>query len=149
MEQSYAKPLTNNDLGLTGGHQGGICVPRANKALLDFFPRLDEGEINPDAWIECVDPNGKVWKMRYVYYNGKLHGTSSRNEYRITYMTTFFRAWRAGEGSSVVFKSTDKAEAYSIHIEKPVREAMTAQEECGVYGESTPKIVLKGWRRVH
>lgn len=149
MEQSYAKPLTKNDLGLTGAHQGGICVPKKNKELIDFFPQFDESEINPEAWIQCIDPKGRYWKMRYVYYNGKLHDTSTRNEYRITYMTAFFKEWNAGEGSSVVFKSTENPETFRIHIERPLETTKTTQNKFDFCAESTPTVVLKGWRRIH
>lgn len=148
MAQSYEKPLTKNDLGLTGSNQGGVCVPRANRALLDFFPVLEESEINPEAWVECIDPNGKTWKMRYVYYNGKLHNTSTRNEYRITCMTTFFKEWNAVEGSSVNFKSTDDANTFFIRIVDPTP-TTPVQNTQRLDGEFPPKIILKRWRRIH
>ena len=146
MEKSYAKFLTRNDLGLTGGHQGGICVPRADKALLDFFPRLDEGEINPETWIECKDEQGAVWKLRYIYYNGKLHDTSTRNEYRITYMTKFLRESGAMVGDAVVFTSMGEPATFKISIKKNT-DPKNVQEEMEL-GE-TKVIVLKGWSRIH
>lgn len=147
MKESYAKPLSRNDLGLTGSHQAGICVPRTNLGLINFFPELNVNEVNPDTWIECIDPNGKIWEMRYIYYNGKRHGVSTRDEYRITYMTKFFRTWGATEHSSVVFTSTDNPKTFRIAIEGssmagPVRADLSDSE-------SPRTVILSKWRRIH
>lgn len=148
MKDSYAKELTANDIGTTGSHQGGICVPRQDRALLDFFPRLDEGEFNPDIWIFGEDPDGELWKLRYVYYNGKIHEKSSRNEYRITYLTKFFRKWNVKEKDFIVFKSTEKKYHFMLSIEKPTREIYASRKELDLDAEP-PVIVLSGWRKVH
>lgn len=146
MNKSYEKALTKNDTGETGGHQAGIVVPRKNAGLLDFFPALELEEFNPDAWIVCEDPDGEQWKMRYIYYNGKTFSPakSTRNEYRITYMTKFFSKWGAKSGDSVVFTSTDNPTNFKIRI-KP------NEDQCeNIYSINEPKpIVLKGWRPVY
>lgn len=149
MKESYAKVLTANDAGETGGHQGGICVPRNNRGLLDFFPKLDPGIVNPDAWIECIDPDGESWSMRYIYYNGKLHDTSTRNEYRITYMTKFFRKWGARKDCKVIFTAKKEAGVYRIRIVPPVTGGDYQTDHC--LREDPPIIVLaaKGWNRIH
>jgi hypothetical protein len=147
MTESYAKLLSRNDLGLTGSHQAGICVPRTNRGLINFFPELNINEVNPDTWIECIDPDGKIWKMRYIYYNGKRHGVSTRDEYRITYMTKFFRVWCATEHSSVAFTSTDKPKTFRIAIEGP---AKTDSVRTEVSKSNLQRaVILTKWRKIH
>jgi hypothetical protein len=138
---SYRKKLTANDIGLTGGHQAGICIPRKNEALLSFFPTLDAETINPEVWLYCEDESGKTWRMRYIYYNGKLHANSTRNEYRITYMTKLFRQWNAKEGDTIVFTATDQARYYKIKLE---RSNPDLANDVGIPG----LIVLRGWSKV-
>jgi len=139
MTETHGKTLTANDTGETGGHQGGICIPRGNKSLIAFFPSLNAAASNPDAWIVCTDPDGEAWRMRYVYYNGKLLGSSTRNEFRLTCMTKFFRKWDARSGDEVRFTSTDQRWQYEIEIVKTEDRASDAPEV----------IVLTGWRQVH
>lgn len=142
MTTSYQKLLSANDTGETGAHQAGICVPKDDK-LLSFFPHLDPGTFNPDGWLVCEDNSGELWKMRYIYYNGKLHGRNSRNEYRITHTTKFMGKWKARSGDFMVFSSTSEAGRYRISVEAP-RLSGRVQDapDQGV-------IVLRGWSRVH
>lgn len=143
MKTSYQKLLTPNDTGETRGHQAGILVPKADEKLLSFFPRLDPDVFNPDAWLTCQDDSGHVWKMRYIYYNGKLLGRSSRNEYRITHTTKFFKKWRARSGNYMFFTATPKPGHYKIGIKSvEPSEAVSKASEPGV-------IVLRGWTRAH
>ncbi|MBQ4862674.1 hypothetical protein J8L98_13340 [Pseudoalteromonas sp. MMG013] len=146
MNKSYEKSLSKNDTGETGGHQAGIVVPKKNSELLDFFPALKHEEFNPDAWIVCEDPDGEKWKMRYVYYNGKTFSPpqSTRNEYRITYMTKFFSKWGVKSGDSVVFTSTDNSNNFKIHIKSHSNQG----EDSDSNSEVIP-VVLKGWRKVY
>ena len=69
--KSFAKVLSANDIGATGGHQAGILVPKGDPALLAFFPPMDASLQNPDAWVEVVDGTGRLWKLRYIYYNNR------------------------------------------------------------------------------
>ena len=141
MPESHIKVLTRNDTGETGGHQGGIAVPKTRSELISFFPKLDIKDFNPEAWIYCTDQDGETWKFRYVYYNGKLFKPqkSTRNEYRITHMTRLFSKWDAKEGDSIVFTSTPKNGDYKIEILK------TKDTENNTKNEA---IVLKGWSHV-
>ena len=87
-----AKVLTANDLGLTGSHQSGICIPRIDE-LLRFFPDLDAGLHNPESEVAVSTPStGEHHLLRYVYYNGRLLGINSRNEYRLTRTAGLYRA---------------------------------------------------------
>ena len=88
MKKSFAKTLSGNDVGETGSHQAGICVPKKNQDLCSFFPQLDAKIKNPDCWLICEDENGDSWKLRFVYYDSKTLGVGTRNEYRITHLTS-------------------------------------------------------------
>ena len=141
MSQSYEKILTPNDTGETGGHQAGIAVPKQNLELIAFFPQLATETFNPDIWITCDDPDGQLWEMRFVYYNGKTFSPrkSTRNEYRVTHMTKFFSKWNARSGDSVIFTATKLEGNYRISIKKAPAE-----------DSSTPKpIALRGWKAVY
>ena len=145
MSNSYAKNLTKNDVGETGGHQAGIAVPKADLDLINFFPFLNPEEFNPDSWLNCTDPDGVEWKMRYIYYNGKSFKPpkSTRNEYRITHMTKFFSKWGAESGDDLIFTKTNKENSFQIRIKKQneIKENMSTYE-------SNKPIVLRGWSRV-
>lgn len=148
MNKSYEKLLTKNDTGETGAHQAGIVVPRKNQELISFFPALDLDDFNPDAWLLCTDPDGEQWEMRYIYYNGKTFtpARSTRNEYRITYMTKFFSKWGAKSGDSVLFTSTEIPNRFKIRIKRndEVIENKNDSEE-----QAPRPVVLKGWRPVY
>jgi len=148
MMKSFAKGLTKNDTGETGGHQGGVCVPKRNKELIDFFPELDVETFNPEAWITCTDPDGEVWEMRYIYYNGKRFDPplSTRNEYRITYMTKFFSKWGAKSGDKLVFTAGKRTGDYEVHIDK-CKENMP-ESVVSESVEPLKPVVLRGWSKV-
>ena len=58
--KTFIKTLSANDVGTTGGHMGGILVPKGDGELLAFLPALDRNVLNPSAWIECDTPDGTV-----------------------------------------------------------------------------------------
>jgi hypothetical protein len=95
---SVSKVLTPNDVGATGSHQAGIAVPRQD-AMLAFFPALDATEYNPRQSLLFREIGGiDEWPLNFIYYNGKLHGRSTRNEYRLTGLTPFFKKHKATVG---------------------------------------------------
>lgn len=144
---SFAKVLSANDTGATGGHQAGILVPKGEPALLAFFPPLDASVQNPDAWVEVEDDDGRVWRLRYIYYNNKLHAENgTRNEYRLTHLTKYLREAGAKVGDSLVFTATTSPGRYRIAI-APAEPAAVAAAPA----QSTlPGVIrLSGWRRVH
>lgn len=145
MKKTFSKTLSANDVGATGGHQGGMLIPKTETELLDFLPKLDATIKNPDAWIQCLDEDGNKRKFRYVYYNNRLHDPGgTRNEYRITYMTAYFRSVRAREGDSFEISRQDADAEYSIKV---VRYNDKVSEPAGEY---TVRIKLSSpWRRVH
>jgi hypothetical protein len=138
----FSKTLSSNDVGVTGSHQAGILVPKANPDLLSFFPALDASLKNPDAWIVCADAEGNEWKLRYIYYNNRLHTErGTRNEFRLTHLTAFLRQVSARPGDQLVFTATKKLGHYTISIDRSPR-LVAISEKSGV-------IKLCGWRRIH
>ena len=98
------KKLTANDLGLTGSHQVGICIPQP-VVRLGFFPELDTESFNPECPIAArVEPGGRSVALKYIYYNGRLTGRSTRNEYRLTRTTGLFRMLTAQPGDLLRFR---------------------------------------------
>lgn len=140
-EKTFTKQLTANDTGESGAHQAGIHVPKGEKELIAFLPKLDPSVKNPDAWLSCVDVDGGEWSFRYVFYNNKFHDPKgTRDEYRITHMTKFFKAFGAAEGDS--FRISSQAEDLRYKIEVV---SSTLEDETDQFG----KIKLTGWKRLH
>jgi len=143
--RTFSKKLSANDVGSTGGHQGGILVPRTEGELLSFLPPLDPTIKNPDAWIECEDETGTVRKFRFVYYNNKLHDLGgTRNEYRITYMTKYFREVGAREGEELEISKSGTSRSYKIRVVRATAPLHNQEESDGVRIKIT-----SGWRRIH
>ncbi|WP_440079647.1 EcoRII N-terminal effector-binding domain-containing protein [Pseudomonas syringae] len=145
MSKSFIKVLSANDVGATGGHQGGILIPKSEADLLSILPHLDPGIKNPDAWIACLDENGILRKFRFVYYNNKLHdSTGTRNEYRVTYMTGYFKELVAREGEQFEITFVKEGSPYRIRIVR--------QEQDSSSGDVDQVVRVKiksAWRRVH
>jgi len=140
---AFRKTLSANDVGATGGHQGGVLIPKGERELLEFLPYLDPSVKNPDAWLSCTDPQSDVHRFRFVYYNNKLHDPrGTRNEYRITYMTAWFRNSGAKEGDVFEIAREAGSSVYTVSVIK-------AGEECPADRELPTRIQLRGWRRVH
>lgn len=87
---AITKDLSRNDTGETGGHQAGILIPK-DKSILSFFPQLDSREKNPRHFISFTDSSGQKWRFAFIYYNNRFFG-GTRNEYRLTGMTSFLRS---------------------------------------------------------
>lgn len=141
---AFRKTLSANDVGLTGGHQGGVLIPKGDKELLEFLPSLDAGVKNPDAWIDCTDDHGDTHRFRFVYYNNKLHDPKgTRNEYRITYLTAWFRNESAQPGEAFEISRECEEREYRIRIIRQDTEPQRDLEQLPV------RLRLKGWHRVH
>lgn len=142
MIQQYEKELTANDTGETGGHQAGIHIPKSQSDLLGFLPPLDPGIKNPDAWLEMKDDTGIIWRFRYIYYNNSLHDDGgTRDEYRITHMTGFFRAVGASAGDVLVLSGEPDGRQYVISVRK--------NEKTGGAVDQPMRVRLRGWQRVY
>ena len=94
------KVLSANDTGETGGHQAGICVPKASN-ILSFFPILNAKLKNPREVLDITDDSGRVWVFAFIYYNNRFFG-GTRNEYRLTGMTAFLRDYNLKAGDKIV-----------------------------------------------
>ena len=102
MKSIVEKVLSANDAGATGAHQAGLLIPK-DILTLEFFPPLDPSIKNPRCIIDVRDASGDEWTFNFIYYNNKLFG-GTRNEYRLTCMTEFFRCYSLKEGDTVIFK---------------------------------------------
>jgi hypothetical protein len=98
--QIIEKVLSANDTGETGGHQAGLLVPK-DPSILDFFPLLDAFIKNPRTVLDMVDDRGREWAFNFIYYNNSLFG-GTRNEFRLTGMTAFFREFDLKAGDTVI-----------------------------------------------
>lgn len=98
--QVVEKVLSANDTGETGGHQSGILVPK-DPVILGFFPRLDASVKNPRAVLKVLDQAGRQWSFNFIYYNNRFFG-GTRNEFRLTGMTDFFREFNLKAGDAVI-----------------------------------------------
>lgn len=93
---TFSKILSINDIGANQTHQAGLCVSRAH-AKSDPFPQLPS-TLNPKTRIAVLDEKGNIHRFSYTHYNNKLHELGTRNEYRLTGMTCFFREHGAKAG---------------------------------------------------
>lgn len=144
--KTFIKTLSANDVGTTGGHMGGILVPKGDGELLAFLPRLDPSVLNPSAWIDCQTPDRTTLRLRFVYYNNRMHAPNgTRNEYRITYLTKFLRDANAKEGDAFEIARDEEEENYRIRVIPRETVAEVEEEEDGPI-----KIKLSsGWRKIH
>lgn len=100
-----AKTLSANDIGRTGGHQGGILIPKTG-GVLPFFPALDERALNPRAVVRVVVPDlgSQIHKLTFIYYNNKAVSGGTRDEYRLTGMTSLLRSIRPEVGDILILR---------------------------------------------
>lgn len=127
------KLLSRNDAGETGAHQAGIHVPK-DPSILTFFPSLDCSTKNPRHTIFFRDEAGAKWEFNFIYYNNKFFG-GTRNEYRLTCMTPFFKAHKLEAGDSIKLLRDDDEATY--HIE------YTRRDEPDLNASNRLKLSLK------
>lgn len=108
--KAISKVLSRNDTGETGGHQAGILVPK-DPRILSFFPPLDSSTKNPRARMSVRDAQGRPWGFTFIHYNNKRFG-GTRNEYRLTCMTTFMKHYNLRAGDKLTLLRDDGT--YSI-----------------------------------
>lgn len=102
------KILSANDVGATGTHQSGILVQK-DAAVLEIFPKLDGTVLNPRAALTARDQADHSWGLTFIYYNNRLFG-GTRNEYRLTRLTKYFRANGVVEGDSLILGRDERGE---------------------------------------
>ena len=115
--RAITNTLSFHDSGETGGHQAGICIPKGGE-VLRFFPDLGNEEKNPRVSLHFVDSSGKVWKFNFIYYNNKFFDSKgTRNEYRLTGMTAFFKenGLKAGDDITLIHNDDD---TYTIQYKR-------------------------------
>ena len=99
---AISKVLSANDTGETGGHQAGICVPKGSDARF-FFPDLGNATKNPRVTLVFEDDWGQRWPFNFIFYNNKFHcPKGTRNEYRLTGLTRFFRENGLKSGDEII-----------------------------------------------
>ena len=99
------KTLSANDVGVTNSHQAGMLIPK-KKEILSFFPVLTNSIKNPRMRLSFLDDAGEVWKFNFIYYNNKFFG-GTRNEFRLTGMTDYFKTKNLKEGDKISFEQID------------------------------------------
>lgn len=110
MITKISKKLSPNDIGITGGHQAGILVPKA-EGILSFFPELGTSSKNPRVTLTIKDDEKQQWKFNFIYYNNKyFEGT--RNEYRLTGMTKYLRSINAKVNDELVFSKDENGSIF-------------------------------------
>jgi hypothetical protein len=109
------KVLSSNDVGSTGGHQSGVVIPKS-VANGGFFPHLEPSSLNPRQTLSAIlHPSNKSITLNYIYYNGKLHETSTRNEYRLTGISSFLKDVGAQEGDKLILTKV-ASDRYSLRL---------------------------------
>lgn len=108
------KQLSKNDLGLTGSHQAGFLVPK-DLIKRNFFPFLDPTEENPRVVLSVVCDKD-LYSFNLIYYNNRLFGKGTRNEYRMTGLSKFYRAHGCEIGDSLKFIYNDRIESYQVEV---------------------------------
>jgi hypothetical protein len=109
--RSISKTLSGNDVGVTGGHQAGMLVPK-DPRILGFFPKLDASTLNPRTQMRFHDDAGSHLDFWFIYYNNRFFG-GTRNEYRLTHMTKWIRQSGLQEGDEILMTRTENG-AYAI-----------------------------------
>lgn len=138
---AFTKILSPNDVGSTGGHQAGVLIPKGESALLEFLPYLEPSVKNPDTWLHCIDENQEPQRFRFVYYNNKLHDPrGTRNEYRITWMTAWFRNLSARAGDMFEISIEPGSHQYSVRV---IPASPNQQPD------APARIKLRGWQRIY
>ena len=123
--KAISKVLSANDTGETGGHQAGICVPKGSDALL-FFPDLGNATKNPRVALVFEDDWGQRWHFNFIYYNNKFHSPKgTRNEYRLTGLTRFFRENGLKAGDEIMLIHGSDGEDY-VKFEKVGRSSSSS-----------------------
>jgi hypothetical protein len=102
-KQAITKVLSPNDTGENGTHQAGILVPKGG-GVLEFFPTLDRTTLNPRVTLTFTEDQGaQKWKFEFIYYNNKFFG-GTRNEFRLTGMTKYFRVNNLKAGDELILE---------------------------------------------
>lgn len=107
----FAKFLSPNDTGLTGGHQCGIYIPRSSVSLI--FDGLFERGSNRERYASIIwnGDDDLVTDSRFVYY-----GQGTRNEYRITRFGRGFDLLKPDHTGDLVVICKRNEESYEAFV---------------------------------
>lgn len=123
--KTISKELSKNDTGETGAHQAGMLIPHGGDVLA-FFPRLNVDQKNPRTEMCFSDSTGKLWKFNFIYYNNKFFG-GTRNEFRLTGMTYYFKSNNLKSGDIIALSHEDIESdtiTFQRHAELRMRESV-------------------------
>ena len=73
-------------------------------------------EKNPRYILSFYDENNVKWELAFIYYNNKFFG-GTRNEYRLTRMTKFFKSCNLREGDELILIQTVEGQ-YKLKLNK-------------------------------
>lgn len=110
-----SKILSPNDTGETGSHQAGMLIPK-KKEILSFFPSMGTDTKNPRVRLRFTDPSGVEWDFTFIYYNNRFFD-GTRNEYRLTGMTSFIRTNNLRAGDTIILQRLEDGR-YLIRYER-------------------------------
>lgn len=115
--KSISKALSGTDVGSTGTHQAGVHIPKSNEEILGFFPKLDPTKKNPSKIVEFIRRDtSTLITLRFIYYNSAFFG-GTRNEYRLTGLSSFLREVGAKTGDHLIM--SDEYGKYFIDVKSP------------------------------
>jgi hypothetical protein len=142
--EAISKELSANDTGETGGHQAGICVPK-NSDILKFFPDLGNSILNPRASMVFYDDWGQPWRFNFIYYNNKFHTPKgTRNEYRLTGLTRFFRENGLRSGDEIILIHGEDGEDHIRFKKDGLSSSTSVVNENGIV--KTKMMLNENWR---
>lgn len=118
--QWFEKILSANDVGKTGSHQAGIHL---KKSVAESLCTFQHSEKNPRSIIRCTDPDENFWDFTIIHYNNKYFG-GTRNEFRMTHLSSFFRKWDCSEGDTLRI-GKDSSGIFHVEIIKNQRNDST------------------------
>lgn len=125
------KNLSANDLGLTGGHQSGILVPKRLLDEVSFFPALSAREKNPRVKLTFQIRNSdESLLLNFIYYNSKFFG-GTRNEYRLTGLSPYLRRIGASLGDNIKMSESHG----KLYIEHEAQEISSTPRRLFLSGE--------------
>ncbi|MEE2728580.1 MAG: EcoRII N-terminal effector-binding domain-containing protein [Candidatus Latescibacterota bacterium] len=133
---SISNVLSINDTGENGSHQAGMHIPKNDK-ILSFFPALTKDEKNPRNSLTFTDSFKDKWIFNFIYYNNRFFG-GTRNEYRLTGMTKFFKAHNLKAGDTLTLHR-DIYGFYTVEYEQ--NEVLTQTENQVLRLGNTWKVV--------
>ena len=131
------KILSANDTGDSGSHQAGILIPK-DPRVLSFFPPLDRGIKNPRHHLVFYDIDDVRWEFAFIHYNNKFFG-GTRNEFRMTRMTSFIRSHGLKPGDRLTLKRECESGRRTVDYDRE-----TAAPEA-----STGRLILgSNWKEI-